>query len=138
MTKSHPLLTHSPDGVILSRCQLLSFGKIAKPLLCENLRELIAKSLWLGVRRFLTEMCSVYVLSECQFVGWYCSFSRYISSFSVFSLWCISRQGQGFAGLDMFLRFANRVLQGVCAAISHMAEHPCGPVHDDGTKSVSP
>lgn len=114
------------------------FGKIAKHLLCENVRELIVKSQCLGVRRFLTEMHSVYDLSECQFVGWYCSFKRCIPSFSVFSLSCISRQGEWFAGLDMSLRFANRALQGGCADICQMAEHPCSPVYDDGTKSVSP
>lgn len=83
-------------------------------------------------------MYSVPVLSECQFVGWYYSFNRYISSFSVFSLWRISRQGQWFPGLDMSLRFANRALQQVPAAISQVAEHPCSPVYDDGTKFVSP
>lgn len=113
VTKSHLLPSHSPDGIIPSRCQPLFFVKIAKHLLCENLREFTAKSQCLGVRKFLTEMYSVYVLSECQFVGWYCSFNRYISSFSVFSFRCIGRQGQWFAGLDMSLTFANRALQSV-------------------------
>lgn len=57
---------------------------------------------------------------------------------SLLSLWRISRQGQWFPGLDMSLRFANRALQQVPAAISQMAEHPCSPVYDDGTKFVSP